>query len=243
MFQQTFVPEGHSAKEPLALVVSLTGQAAALAVLVLVPLFVVSPLPNARLRALLIGPAPPVAPPSVPARAPRLNNQTSTRPRLDLPTLPTVLPRIVASTDANVPEVPNVGAADVNASANDSLLQAMGGAEAETTPPPIREKPHGEEHKGPLALGGQVAAANLVHRVEPAYPPLAKTTRVQGTVTFQAIIDTNGRIQNLQLVSGHPLLVKAAKEAILEWRYRPTMLNGKAVEVLTTITVRFALSQ
>ncbi len=62
-------------------------------------------------------------------------------------------------------------------------------------------------------------------------------------MVFQAVIGADGQIRNLQLQEGHPLLVEAAKSAILQWRYRPTLLNGKPVEVLTTITVRFALSQ
>jgi periplasmic protein TonB len=81
----------------------------------------------------------------------------------------------------------------------------------------------------------------LVHRVEPAYPTLARTARVQGEVVLSAIIDTNGQITNLQLVSGHPMLVPAAIAAVREWRYKPYLLNGQPVEVETTITVIFSL--
>jgi protein TonB len=88
-----------------------------------------------------------------------------------------------------------------------------------------------------------VAAANLIRKVEPVYPPLAKSARVQGTVEFTAIISKAGNIENLQLVRGHPLLVNAAKEAVLQWKYKPTQLNGQAVEVVTDIIVNFTLSQ
>jgi len=81
----------------------------------------------------------------------------------------------------------------------------------------------------------------LVHRVEPLYPTLARTARVQGEVVLSAIIDTNGQITNLQLVSGHPMLVPAALAAVREWRYKPYLLNGQPVEVETTITVIFSL--
>lgn len=81
----------------------------------------------------------------------------------------------------------------------------------------------------------------LVHRVEPAYPTLARSARVQGEVVLSAIIDTNGQITNLQLVSGHPMLVPAAITAVREWRYKPYLLNGQPVEVETTITVIFSL--
>jgi protein TonB len=81
----------------------------------------------------------------------------------------------------------------------------------------------------------------LVHRVEPAYPTLARSARVQGEVVLSAVIDTTGQITNLQLVSGHPMLVPAALSAVREWRYKPYLLNGQPVEVETTITVIFSL--
>jgi protein TonB len=82
----------------------------------------------------------------------------------------------------------------------------------------------------------------LIHREEPTYPTLARAARVQGDVVLSAIIDTNGQITNLQLVSGHPMLVPAALAAVKQWRYKPYLLNGQPVEVETTITVIFTLS-
>lgn len=81
----------------------------------------------------------------------------------------------------------------------------------------------------------------LIHRMEPVYPPLAKAARVQGEVVLSAVIDVNGQITNLQLVSGHPMLVPSALAAVKEWRYKPYLLNGAPVEVETTITVIFSL--
>jgi len=82
----------------------------------------------------------------------------------------------------------------------------------------------------------------LIHKLEPTYPALARAARVQGYVVLSAVIDTNGQITNLQLVSGHPMLVPAAIEAVRQWRYKPYLLNGQPVEVETTITVIFTLS-
>jgi len=82
----------------------------------------------------------------------------------------------------------------------------------------------------------------LIYRVQPVYPPLAKTTHVEGTVEFTAIISKQGTIENLQLLRGHPLLVNVARQAVLQWRYRPTLLNGERVEVITDIVVKFTLS-
>jgi len=77
----------------------------------------------------------------------------------------------------------------------------------------------------------------------PDYPPLARMARVQGTVRLEAVISTDGRIQNLRVLTGHPLLVNAALEAVARWRYQPTLLNGEPVEVVTEIDVNFTLAE
>jgi protein TonB len=82
----------------------------------------------------------------------------------------------------------------------------------------------------------------LIRRVEPAYPPLARQLRREGRVELHAIIGTDGSIQSLEIISGDPLLIRSALEAVGEWRYRPTFLNGQAVEVDTHITVIYTLS-
>jgi protein TonB len=74
------------------------------------------------------------------------------------------------------------------------------------------------------------------------YPPLAITTRTQGVVLLEAVISKEGRIESLRIISGHPLLNQAALDAVQQWQYRPTLLNGEPVPVITTITVNFSLS-
>ncbi len=81
-----------------------------------------------------------------------------------------------------------------------------------------------------------------IHKTQPPYPILARSARIQGDVVLRAVIDKEGNIQDLQLVSGHPMLVPAAVEAVKQWRYRPYLLNGQPVEVETTITVIFTLT-
>jgi protein TonB len=83
---------------------------------------------------------------------------------------------------------------------------------------------------------------NLVLRVQPNYPAAARQLRVQGKVVLRAVISREGAIENLQVVSGHPMLVRAAADAVRQWRYRPYMLNGDPVEVETEVTVNFVLS-
>jgi TonB family protein len=92
-----------------------------------------------------------------------------------------------------------------------------------------------------IRVGGNVEAQNILTKVNPVYPPLAKQARIQGTVRFNAIIGADGTVQNLQVVSGHPMLVQAALEAVKQWVYKPTLLNGNPVEVITTIDVNFTL--
>ena len=96
---------------------------------------------------------------------------------------------------------------------------------------------------GAVRVGGNVQASNLVSKVNPEYPELAKRARVQGGVQFEAVIGKDGSIQNLRLISGPPLLVQAAIQAVQQWKYKPTLLNGSAVEVITTIDVNFTLSE
>lgn len=107
-------------------------------------------------------------------------------------------------------------------------------------PPPPKEKPVTPKS---IRVGGNVQAANILRQPKPVYPPLAKQARIQGTVRFNAVIGKDGTIQNLTLVSGHPLLVQAAQEAVRNWVYRPTLLNGEPVDVITTIDVNFTLNQ
>ena len=83
----------------------------------------------------------------------------------------------------------------------------------------------------------------LIRRVEPVYPRLAIQTRREGVVQLHAIVGIDGTIQSLQVLSGDPFLVQSAKEAVLQWRYKPTYLNGQAVEVDTTITVTYTLTR
>ncbi|HTB12575.1 MAG TPA: TonB family protein [Bryobacteraceae bacterium] len=94
-----------------------------------------------------------------------------------------------------------------------------------------------------IRVGGMVEANNLVMKVTPVYPPLAKQARIQGTVRFTALIGADGNVVSLQLVEGHPLLVASAREAVAQWQYKPTLLNGNAAEVITQIDVNYTLSQ
>jgi protein TonB len=100
-------------------------------------------------------------------------------------------------------------------------------------PSPTRARPLPVSH---------LAEGNLVYRVQPSYPVLAREARIQGMVRLRAIVSKNGTIENLSVLSGHAMLVGPAIEAVRQWRYRPYLLNGEPVEVETEITVNFLLS-
>ena len=108
-------------------------------------------------------------------------------------------------------------------------------------PEPSVSTASAEAHVTRIQRGGEVQHANLVRQVKPSYPHTAIIMRVQGAVILEAIIDREGRVENLKVLRGHPLLIPAAFEAVQQWRYRPTLLNGQPVEVLTQVTVNFSL--
>ncbi len=107
-------------------------------------------------------------------------------------------------------------------------------------PPPVKKKPPPPPKR--IRVGGSVQRANLIRQVRPVYPQLARQARIQGTVKLTAIIAKDGTIQKLEVLAGHPLLIPAALSAVKQWRYRPTLLNGQPVEVVTQVDVNFTLS-
>jgi periplasmic protein TonB len=109
---------------------------------------------------------------------------------------------------------------------------------------PVRP-PHPAAPARPLIrkVSEGVMDGSLIHRVDPVYPEIARAIHLSGTVRLRAIISTDGRVQNLEVLSGNPILANAAVSAVRQWRYRPTLLSGSPVEVETLITVNFVLSQ
>ncbi len=107
-------------------------------------------------------------------------------------------------------------------------------------PPAVITKP---ATTPPTRVGGNVEGAKLIFRPNPVYPPLAVATRTQGTVQLEAIISKEGTILELKALSGHPLLIQAAMDAVARWRYQPTLLNGEPIEVVTEIEVNFKLNE
>ena len=211
---------------------SAMGQSLLLGLLLLLPLIYTEALPNGMLKTLLVAPPPPAAP------AAPMPERTASRVRV-IPLREIMAPATIPtriSTEFDEPPVDYVdGISGGNSIGNDSSLTDLFRASAPPPPAPV------EQRTQRIRVGGSVEAASIISRVMPQYPVIARTAHVSGTIALHAIIAKDGTVQELTYISGPPLLIRAAMEAVREWRYRPTMLNGEPVEVETTIDVVFNL--
>jgi periplasmic protein TonB len=144
------------------------------------------------------------------------------------------IPNFKPSTDANDAPPPDFSIGQSNALGHGDPMGAVG-ATGNAALPDLAPAPVAHLRASVMMEG------NLIHRVQPQYPPLAIQTHTQGSVVLSAVISRTGTIENLQVISGHPMLVKAAIDAVRQWRYRPYVLNGDPVEVDTQVTVNFTL--
>jgi protein TonB len=99
----------------------------------------------------------------------------------------------------------------------------------------------GAEDSGPVKIAGDVQSLRAITQVKPTYPELAKMTHTEGAVVLQISITKEGSVSKVEVVTGPPLLTRAAQEAVKQWKYKPTIINGQAVEVITNVRVAFAL--
>jgi protein TonB len=203
-----------------------------LVALILIPLIYPEALPS-RLMAILLTAPPPPAAPTPPTRQEATRVFHGAREFTDLGlTVPTRINTTIARYDG--PESAPSGQLTMD--------QGPGviGSDLFRSTAPIPDRP-AVHPVGPTHISLGVAAGLLIQRVLPIYPPIARAARVEGTVELQAIISKNGTIENLRVVSGHPMLQQAAIKAVQQWRYRPYMLDREPVEVETTINVIFSL--
>jgi protein TonB len=166
-------------------------------------------------------------------------------------TAPRVTPKGIAEIVEEPPGLPLAGpptGARQGTGVPDGVPFGIGEPDARTSPPAAPPPPPVVEPAAPpkpperVRVGGVVLPPALLHEVRPVYPPLARTARISGPVRLDAIIGRDGRIQSLRLVSGHPILAAAAFDAVRQWVYRPTLLNGEPVEVILQIDVNFTLA-
>ncbi|PYT99355.1 MAG: energy transducer TonB [Acidobacteria bacterium] len=245
MFEEMVVSSPHptKTKKPVTVLLSAVFQLVFLGILMLIPLIYTEGLPKTMMATMLTAPPPPPPPPPPPAAV----QIVKVRPQVHLMDAgklmqPKVIPKEVKIIKEEAePDMGAVGAVGgvPGGVAGGSMGGVLGGVLGGVgTAPPPKPKP-----TGPVRIGGNVQAAKLVNRITPIYPPLARQTRISGTVRLHAIISKDGSIQQLEVISGHPLLQQAALDAVRQWRYQPTLLNGEPVEVDTTIDVIFSLNQ
>jgi periplasmic protein TonB len=206
--------------------------------IVLYPLIYTQALPQAEMMTTLLAPPPPPPPPPPPAPpAPKVViHRVSTE---ELMRAPTEIPKTIQQVkeQPQPPQAAGVVGGVPGGVPGGSMSGVIGGI-GTAPPPPPPPKPATPKR---IRVGGQVENAKQIFAPAPEYPQIAKMARVQGVVRLAAIISENGTIQDLKLISGPPLLVKAAMDAVSRWRYQPTLLNGDPVQVDTEIDVNFTL--
>jgi periplasmic protein TonB len=217
-----------------ALIISIAVQSAILTAIILVPLF-----GKTERIALAMTPIPPYYHSSAPER-PHTTTTAPIRPIRNLCSTcySPIIPEHPATTD-NSPQqdpVPGIGASDGRE--GPQAPWGIGIDDGRRQP----ERPVDVRPQTPHRLVmTHLESAMLIHRVEPVYPPLARQTHREGQVELRAIIATDGTIQSLQVVTGDALFLRSAGDAVSQWRYRPTVLNGQPVEIETYITVIYTL--
>ncbi len=221
-------------------ILSFTLQVGLIGVLILIPLIYTDALPKTQLMTFLVAPPPPPPPPPPPAAAPvrvvravseMVNNQLRTPTRI--PDKIQMIKEEEAPPDLGAGGVPGGVPGGIPGGAAGGVI---GGIVSSTANIPRQVIPQR------VRVSTGVATGLLIRKVTPNYPQLAKQARIQGTVVLQAQISKDGTIQNLQLISGHPMLAPAAIEAVKQWRYKPYLLNGEPVAVETQVVVNFSLS-
>jgi protein TonB len=224
----------------------MTGQAMLLACAIVIPLWFPAALPRPQALMLWIAaPGPPPAPPVVRTEAvaaPRMRPLQLADYRLYEPV--NIPARAVMIEDPPLPEGANVFA---SAGSGKDVADLMAGiltppAQAPAAAPVVHAPPPAAPAAPPrVRVGTGVKAAEVIERIAPVYPALARQSRISGVVELEGVVGIDGHIRELRVISGHPLLVRAALDAVAQWRFRPTLLNGEPVEIVQPVIVRFNL--
>ena len=237
-----------------ALGVSALIQFCTLVALLVVPLFATGS--RLILRPTNFVPLPPYggAPRQAPANNQRVTPPPIRRPGGDFfPVTPQITAPTRPATTSDAPEDadPKLGA--TSSSNHDGFPEGNGTGDivgvfrgepnGPLPPAPPREPTPTPTARKPITVSQGVELALLTHRVEPIYPNFARQAHREGTVELRATISTDGIVRDVQVLSGDPVLARAAQEAVAQWRFRPTLLNGVAVEVVSFFTVNFHINQ
>lgn len=240
--------QGANKRKAAATTTSFIFNCLAIGVMLIMPLIFTEDLPKAQLLTMLVAPPPPPPPPP-PAAAPveRVVRQIQTdvlnNGQLRTPTKIPQKVQMIKEEEAPPPMAATGGVVGgVPGGIPGGQLGGVIGSVINATNSMANVPKFVPVQPQRVRISQGVTRGLLIHKEEPAYPTLARSARVQGEVVLSAIISVNGTIENLSLVSGHPMLVPNAIAAVKQWRYKPYLLNGQPVEVETTITVIFTLS-
>jgi len=240
MFEQTILTTPRATQKTGALFMSLAAQILICGVLLIAPLFFTGTLPALRMAKtdIFVERLPPVPKPEAPTIIPAPTATRSFNPFR--PAAPTRVPQgTVSEIVVEGPMLP-AGAVESGIPLLPAAVTTLAG-DRFTPPPPKPAIVEPTPPTAPLQVSGGVQLAKLIKRVMPGYPSPARSTRVSGTVRLLAIIARDGHVRDLRVLSGHPLLQQAARDAVSQWVYSPTILSGQPVEVESPIDVIFEL--
>ena len=234
-----WTPESHVARRSSTLTISIVVHAVLLTAGIVVPLLYeeAGPEPTAAIRAFFVEPATvaaPPPPPPPPAPGPR---PTTTKPPAPVQEAKFVAP-VDVPPDLPAPDesfdafgVEGGVAGGVEGGVPGGVVGGVVGGIPTTAPAPPR-----------VRVGGMLVAPKILKKVPPVYPDLAKTARVGGIVIMEAVVGVDGRVADVKVLRGHPLLDQAAVEAVRQWRYQPLLLNGVPNEFILSVTVVFNMN-
>ena len=244
MFEDSLIESGGRLKTSRGWtsIVSFAIQIGIICVMVLIPLIFTEALPKTQLMTFLVAPPPPPPPPPPPAAAVHVVKQIQSDIVNGELRTPTKIPKKILENlkeDEAPPQMAATGVVGgVPGGVPGGSMGGVIGSVLSSTPVAV---PHIATPQRVRVSSGVVSGL-LLRKVSPNYPPLARQARIQGVVVLQAQISKEGSIENLQLISGHPMLAPAAIEAVKQWKYKPYLLNGEPVEVETQVQVNFTLA-
>jgi len=236
MFEDSLVESSGrlKSKRGWTTVLSFGVQICIVIVLVLIPLIYTEALPTKQLLTFLVAPPPPPPPPPPPAAAPVVKRAPPEIVDNVLRT-PTKIPEKIKKIVEDEAPAPTNMSGVLGGISGGAPGGVLGGILSAANAPPPRVAPQR------VKISAGVTQGLLINKVTPVYPPIAKQAHITGDVILQAVISKQGTIEGLKVISGHPMLINNAVEAVRQWRYKPYILNGEPVEVDTTITVKFSM--
>ncbi len=253
MFEQATLTNGPAGVRAWTTFLGLSSQVAIVSLAVMVPMVFPQVLPMARIVETLAPPLPPAPPPQplgdvkhVPASGKVLKAVPWSLTQYQPPTIPHQVYTIVDEPTVTGVQGSWSNSSDIGTGVVSSILDGVRHSIGLAPPPPVAHPAPKPVDAAPvyqrLTVGGNVHLGTLLHKAEPTYPTIARATRVSGIVELECVVGVDGRIQEVRVKSGNPLLIKAAVEAAWQWVYSPTKLNGNPIELVTNLTFTFKLN-